>query len=661
MILVLDAIAVILSYFIMPLVQNFPPLSEDFAFQREVQPLTHIQQYTIVYIIGISVHLFSFSILMKRIYLYLDKYYRKEKIKYEEIKKVRKDCINIPYRVFIVQMIIIISIGILFNFIMLASKLAIIRFTLMIIAIASIISVILLIGTQKILYQVNLTTYEITNKYEKHNGIRITNSRNLLFQMVPFIAVILIVVSLIGYSKAVQQEGFATGNYYKAYIETKNITPEKVNMESLKAILDTIPLQAESNYYYIISPNDEEIYVSSPEGEVSSFVLSYRNYFLNSEEGFLYEKFGVDEQLYTKQVKDANGESWYIGFKYPVVDLDLLIYYFKLIIIVIIVYSILLYIWSQNISANLIRTTNSLKNILDEENINKNRMLPLASNDEFSDLAYYYNKIQEQTVKNIEMIHKNQDTLMERERLASLGQLIGGIAHNLKTPIMSISGATEGLKDLIKEYELSIGDPEVTKEDHHEIAKDMNSWVSKIKTHTEYMSDVITAVKGQAVTLANDEDMTFTIEELIKRVDILMKHELKNAIIFLNIELNTDSNITLKGDVNSLVQVINNMISNAIQAYGGKKEEKIDLIVDKNNDELIIRIKDYACGMSEEVKNKLFKEMITTKGKNGTGLGIYMSYSTIKAHFNGNIIVESEIGKGTEFIITLPIYNKSVK
>ena len=80
MVLIVDAIAVILIYFIMPLVQNFPPLSEDFAFQRDVQVLTHIQQYTVAYIFGISIHLFSFSVLMRNIYKYLNKYYRKEKI-----------------------------------------------------------------------------------------------------------------------------------------------------------------------------------------------------------------------------------------------------------------------------------------------------------------------------------------------------------------------------------------------------------------------------------------------------------------------------------------------------------------------------------------------------------------------------------------------------
>ena len=58
--------------------------------------------------------------------------------------------------------------------------------------------------------------------------------------------------------------------------------------------------------------------------------------------------------------------------------------------------------------------------------------------------------------------------------------------------------------------------------------------------------------------------------------------------------------------------------------------------------------------MDDEVKQKLFKEMITTKGKNGTGLGLFMSYSTIRAHFNGNITFESEKGKGTTFNIILP-------
>ena len=103
--------------------------------------------------------------------------------------------------------------------------------------------------------------------------------------------------------------------------------------------------------------------------------------------------------------------------------------------------------------------------------------------------------------------------------------MIGGIAHNLKTPIFSISGGLEGLSDLIKEYDSSIEDPTVNDNDMHEIANDMKEWIAKLKEHVSYMSDVITAVKGQAVTLSTEQDITFTIGELLKRVNILMKHE----------------------------------------------------------------------------------------------------------------------------------------
>lgn len=260
-----------------------------------------------------------------------------------------------------------------------------------------------------------------------------------------------------------------------------------------------------------------------------------------------------------------------------------------------------------------------------------------------------------QHIEDMQKIKDTQETLMEAERLSSLGQLIGGIAHNLKTPIMSIAGAAEGLTDLVKEYDSSIDDPEVNSQDHHDIAKDMNEWIVKIKEYTEYMSDIITAVKGQAVTLSETENVSFDIDELVKRVDILMKHELKNALVYLNVQMKAPKNTTIHGDVNSLVQVINNMISNSIQAYNGKPEQYIDLTLEKQKNNLIISVKDYGSGLPQKVKEKLFKEMITTKGKNGTGLGLYMSYSTIKAHFNGDITFESEENEGTTFNIILPL------
>ncbi len=258
--------------------------------------------------------------------------------------------------------------------------------------------------------------------------------------------------------------------------------------------------------------------------------------------------------------------------------------------------------------------------------------------------------------EDMETIKNNQDILMERERLAGLGQLIGGIAHNLKTPIMSIAGATQGLENLIKEYDESIDDPLVNSQDHHDIAKDMEEWIPKIRAHLEYMSDIITTVKGQAVaSLSTDDTEEFTVTELIKRVNILMKHELKNAYIYLNVLMKIDENQIIHGNVNVLVQVVNNMISNAIQAYDGKHDQNIQLEINKIDNYINISITDFAGGLPREVQDRLFKEMVTTKGKNGTGLGLYMSYSNVKAHFGGDITYKTEEGKGTTFNILIPI------
>ena len=260
-----------------------------------------------------------------------------------------------------------------------------------------------------------------------------------------------------------------------------------------------------------------------------------------------------------------------------------------------------------------------------------------------------------QHIRDMEALKNNQDILMERERLATLGQMVGGIAHNLKTPIMSIAGAVDGLQDLVTEYEKSIDDEEVTKEDHHSIAHDMNEWITKINSYDAYMSDVITAVKGQTANFSSNTSDEFTLDELLKRVNILMRHELKSALVTLNTDCQVDEQTTLTGNVNSLVQIVNNLISNAIQSYKGEQNKSIDLTIFQKDNNIIMSIKDYGCGIPEKIQKKLFSEMVTTKGHNGTGLGLFMSYSTIKGHFNGDLTFESEEGKGTTFNIIIPL------
>ena len=494
-----------------------------------------------------------------------------------------------------------------------------------------------------------IKTFKENHLSAKHTRL----SNDMMLLLLPLLIAGLFFTVIVSFSRLINVRGNDIYQYYKnelSYVFPENVSYSEIEvtekMKHLNFINDT-------DSYFIIDASKN--ITTSNDIPLTDFFQKYIFELSDQYDGRVYEHYAVNTQGYIKHI-NVEGKDFIVGIHFPISGGDSLVYIITTFVVLFGIISCLVWYYSSSLSNQIKIIVNGLNDINNQKNAEFNK-IPIISNDELGELTVQFNKIQDLTKHNIEQIHDNQESLMEKERLASLGQLIGGIAHNLKTPIMSISGAAEGLTDLIKEYDNSIGDPEVNDQDHHDIAKDMSNWIAKIKTHTEYMSDVITAVKGQAVTLSNEEEITFTVGELLKRVNILMKHELKNAIIYLNISMKADENAIIHGDVNSLVQVINNMISNAIQAYNGKPEQNIDLIVEKepSNNHLIISIQDYGSGIPKNVKGKLFKEMITTKGKNGTGLGLYMSYSTIRAHFNGNMTVESEEGKGTTFKIILPL------
>lgn len=252
---------------------------------------------------------------------------------------------------------------------------------------------------------------------------------------------------------------------------------------------------------------------------------------------------------------------------------------------------------------------------------------------------------------------KMEESLRETERLASLGQLIGGISHNLMTPIMSISGVCAGLEDLIGEYKESIGDPSITHEDHNDIADDMQKWINKLKEYNSYMSNVIATVKTQTVQLNSDTINEFTIQELVSRIRFIEKNNPKVSRCCLNYKVSIEHKTTIQGDISNLIQIIENLILNSVQSYEGMKcnDPIVDFHIYKEGDCVKFMVKDYGKGISKEIKNKLFKHMVTTKGKNGNGLSLLFSYSTIKGRFGGKIWFESNEDQGTSFYITIPI------
>lgn len=646
--LLLEVAVIVLMRFLIPVLSNYPPYSEAIDFQLKIEVLTHDQQYILLGIFALLLQTFFIKIFFSDIFKYIKKDPKDVTIK--ETEQVRLQCYKIPKKLFFVQTVLLgIVLCMLFSMVQISIILCI-KFLLIYFSFFTASWVISMVLIRSDLNAIIESTYTI-NKNVTSFGKKTKFYKNLLLNLIPFFIFIMITISLLGYSKVTEQNGENGYYYYKQAMN--DIDFDNETLETISTKLDNIPLRNSSDYYFIIGSNEKKF--SSNSGNATNFFIEYANEFLDQTDGRVYEYYGVEEQGYAKRITLQDSSSVLIGFKYTTTNVEIMTYFVGISIAAIIVYIIILLIWTKNISKNISEISNRLTEISKKDNVINESPLPLLSNDDLGDLTIAFNKIQHLTQEYITQIKDTQESLMESERLSSLGQLIGGIAHNLKTPIMSIAGAAEGLNDLIKEYDSSIDDPTVNSQDHHEIASDMSTWIEKIKNYTEYMSDIITAVKGQAVVMSNEDDINFTISELVKRVTILMKHELKNAIINLNTDIKVDENLTLNGDVNNLVQVINNMISNAIQAYNGKENESIEFTITKDSKNIIFSIEDHAGGLPDKVTDKLFKEMITTKGKNGTGLGLYMSYSTIKAHFNGNITFDTKKGKGTKFNIYIPM------
>lgn len=204
--------------------------------------------------------------------------------------------------------------------------------------------------------------------------------------------------------------------------------------------------------------------------------------------------------------------------------------------------------------------------------------------------------------------------------------------YSWKTPIFALSGELECLNNLIKEYKESVGDTSVTINDHYEIANDMIKWLNKMKEQVENISNSITAIRSQVVALNNEDNKSlFTVNELIKFIDILMKNTLKEHLIVLQFVSRVSRDFEIRGNLNALVRVVNNLIMNSIESYHGKTNQTIDIIIEKNENNIEISVIDTGCGISKKIQDKIFKEIITNKESDKFGLGLFMAYSNIKA------------------------------
>ena len=642
LIIFVNLILIFVTYKVMPIIQNYPPNSENIAFQKSVEKLSHVEQYIMIFVVGTAIHIFTLNKSLKNIYRFLNKYHNKEKISYDEIKETRKDCITVPYKFYLLQIIIVLVLGMSLTFLLISDGLAILKFFLMLLAITTLIEIIQFTFIQRELKNVMIKTYRSESKYEKNLGLRLNFSTNLILQIIPFIGVSIIIISLIGYAKATEEFAKTNASYYEAYLENRNFN--NVNLNEIKENLKSIPLKSKDDYYFIYIPDISYEYTSKPEAKISDFFKKYLDFYFEGSSDIIYEFYGTEQQAYTLKLKDNTGINWYIGFEYNTTDHTLMAYYITIIIGALMIYTIFIYILAKNISNNIVNVSNSLEEILKGKNKNKEK-IAIVSNDEIGDLSYYYNKIAELTEEHEKELKDNEYIMQRQAQFAILGEFAGGIAHDLNSPLSAIQSNVTTLKKYFNYNRV-----QADQEDKDEIINILNNMDSSI----ERMGNTIAGVRNQIRATGDKDKEEFSLKELIDGIKILLGSILrKNNCQILN-KVNEDYKIL--GEKNKLDRVVGNVIKNSIDAYQEiGKNGIIEVNAIKESDKYIITIKDEAGGVSNEVKDILLKEMKTTKEENGTGFGLYYSNTIIESSFKGKMYFETTDGVGTIFYIELPI------
>ncbi|MBN2795222.1 MAG: EAL domain-containing protein, partial [Clostridia bacterium] len=275
----------------------------------------------------------------------------------------------------------------------------------------------------------------------------------------------------------------------------------------------------------------------------------------------------------------------------------------------------------------------------------KSSIYPVVQDDEITGYVGIQVDITEQ--KFLENVNTElKQKLFEQDKIASVGMLSSGIIHEINNPLSFINGNIKYILDTMKDYK------NLEEEDFEDLCdalKDVEVGVDQIKT-------IATGLKKYIFKGANDQKEPVDLVEEIKTILIVAKNEYKYHAA-VNLIYEEGIHYKVYGYASKLKQVLMNLVINASHAIASMERESLGFInihLLKVKDQIILKVEDNGSGMSEMTINKIYEPFFTTKEKGlGSGLGLSVTRQIIQDDHDGEILCESELGKGTTFTIKL--------
>lgn len=257
-------------------------------------------------------------------------------------------------------------------------------------------------------------------------------------------------------------------------------------------------------------------------------------------------------------------------------------------------------------------------------------------------LPYLIDKLEE----NLNLLKSSNDTLrstqrelIQKEKLASLGQMASGVAHEINNPLGTVLLYAHMLNDAIEDKGMK---------------EDVQTIITEINRTKEIITEMLNFSRDNKLTITQ-----FDFRDILKELTLKYEKDFSSLGFRITLRMDCPEAAVIEADFSALMQVFSNLVSNSRDAIleAGRETGSIEIKVRKTEDELRVEHSDNGVGIKPEQMPKLFTPFYTTKkfGK-GTGLGLPVTYGIIKMH-RGKITVDSVVGEKTTFRITLPVKN----
>ena len=255
---------------------------------------------------------------------------------------------------------------------------------------------------------------------------------------------------------------------------------------------------------------------------------------------------------------------------------------------------------------------------------------------------------------SMDTLKQAQEQLLESERMASLGGLVAGIAHDVNTPLGVSVTAASFLQERLNNLKTDFEDKSLTSKNMASFIDEAEQTALLLLNNLERASDLIASFKQVAVDQTSETEREIFLNDYINEVIQSLKPSFKHTEYQINVSC--PDNLVVTCAPGAIAQIVTNMVINSItHGFEGRATGTITLEVKEKDNIVSLYYSDNGKGLSEEELSKLFDAFYTTKrGKGGSGLGTHIMYNLVTQSLHGQIDAQSAIDKGLEYFIRFP-------